>query len=81
MSKAVLGTVSMAKTIRTHWKKSILICGLASYGLRYANSLYRDELIRRAYCAEAVKYGNASIQLHQRPRIVTVFLNPAVSRG
>ncbi|XP_052831039.1 acylglycerol kinase, mitochondrial-like [Octopus bimaculoides] len=30
---------------------------------------------------ERKKYGNASIQLHQRPRIVTVFLNPAVSRG
>ncbi|GAB1602005.1 acylglycerol kinase, mitochondrial-like [Argonauta hians] len=81
MSKVINKVVSGVKTVRTHWKKSILICGVASYGVRYANSLYRDEQTRRAYCAEAIKYGTANIQLHQRPRIVTVFLNPAVSRG
>lgn len=81
MASIVSRIVKTGKTIRTHWKKSIVGCIAVGYGAQYATELYKIETLRREYCQEALKYGLKSIQLTQRPRKVIVFLNPAVSRG
>ncbi|KAK0050550.1 acylglycerol kinase mitochondrial isoform X2 [Biomphalaria pfeifferi] len=73
--------VKIAKTLRTHWKKSTLAVCLTIYGCNYMRNRHKDNLLRRHYCQEALKYGRENIALHQRPRRVTVFLNPAANKG
>ncbi|OWF36638.1 acylglycerol kinase, mitochondrial-like isoform X2 [Mizuhopecten yessoensis] len=70
-----------AKTVRNNWKKSVVCVAAAAYGVKYAKEKYDQEWIRREFCAEALKYGNAKIGLQERPRKITVFLNPAASGG
>ncbi|KAK7474538.1 hypothetical protein BaRGS_00034232 [Batillaria attramentaria] len=73
--------VNIGRTLRTHWKKSIFFTGLSIYGVKYAYERHEENLLRRVYCAEAKKYGDEKIPMSQRPRRVTVFLNPAAQAG
>jgi len=73
--------VKTAKTVRNNWKKSVFFSGLAAYGVKWLNKKHEDNLMRRRYCNEALQYGNQSIELGERPRRVTVFLNPAAQGG
>jgi acylglycerol kinase len=70
------------RTIRNHWKKSVVISAICAYGCHYAVKKYRESVILKAYCIEAKKYGDAPVRsAADRPRKVTVFLNPAASKG
>ncbi|XP_048243506.1 acylglycerol kinase, mitochondrial-like [Haliotis rufescens] len=73
--------IKSAKTIRTHWKKSTFGACLCVYGIQFAKEKRAEELIRRAFCAEAVEYGSKILGFNEKPRRVTVFLNPAVKGG
>ncbi|XP_041359278.1 acylglycerol kinase, mitochondrial-like isoform X2 [Gigantopelta aegis] len=73
--------IKIAKTVRTHWKKSIFGACLVAYGIKYAIKSHEENLIRRAFCEEARKYGEEKITLNDKPRKVTVFLNPASQGG
>ncbi|XP_076446337.1 acylglycerol kinase, mitochondrial-like [Babylonia areolata] len=73
--------VKIGKTLRNHWKKSTFFTLLSIYGVKYGHDRYEEHLLRRIYCAEAKKYGEEKITLTQRPRRVTVFLNPAAQAG
>ncbi|KAK7097599.1 acylglycerol kinase, mitochondrial-like [Littorina saxatilis] len=73
--------VSIAKTLRNHWKKSIFFTLAGGYGIKYGHDRYEEHLLRRVYCAEAKKYGDEKISLSEKPRKVTVFLNPATHSG
>ncbi|XP_077984431.1 acylglycerol kinase, mitochondrial-like [Glandiceps talaboti] len=73
--------IKVFRTIRTHWKKSIFFTVALSYGTYYLNDRYRSNLIRRALCEEAAKYGEEIIQTTQKPRKVCVILNPAARKG
>ncbi|XP_069129284.1 acylglycerol kinase, mitochondrial-like [Argopecten irradians] len=73
--------IKYAKVIRNNWKKSVVAVGAVIYGVNYAKGKYDQEWIRREFCEEALKYGNARISLKERPRKITVFLNPAASGG
>ncbi|ELT95013.1 hypothetical protein CAPTEDRAFT_217000 [Capitella teleta] len=73
--------VRLVKTIRTNWKKSICFTSVGLYGLNYAKGKYEDGLLRTAYCEEAKKYGDVTLKTGEKPKKVTVFLNPAVRNG
>ncbi|KAL5011741.1 hypothetical protein ScPMuIL_010292 [Solemya velum] len=73
--------VKFVKTVRNHWKKSIFFSAVSIYGIKYAKTKYDEDLMRREYCAEARKYGMETIAMGQRPRRITVFLNPAAHFG
>ncbi|KAH9519874.1 hypothetical protein Btru_071116 [Bulinus truncatus] len=73
--------VKIAKTLRTHWKKTTFAVCLTFYGYHYVKNKHKDNILRRYYCQEALKYGKEKIALNQRPRRVTVFLNPAANGG
>ncbi|KAL3878908.1 hypothetical protein ACJMK2_031234 [Sinanodonta woodiana] len=73
--------VKIFQTLRNHWKKSVFISGLAIYGVKYGRDRYEEDLLRRKYCAEARLYGEEKIGLDQKPRRITVFLNPAACLG
>ncbi|KAI0218674.1 Acylglycerol kinase, mitochondrial [Lamellibrachia satsuma] len=62
-------------------KKSVFFTCVAVYGGKFLNTKYEESLIRRAYCLEALKYGNEPLKTGERARRVTVFLNPAASGG
>ncbi|KAK3599538.1 hypothetical protein CHS0354_006673 [Potamilus streckersoni] len=69
------------KTLRNHWKKSVFFSGIAVYGVKYASDRYEEDLLRRQYCAQARIYGEEKIGLDQKPRRITLFLNPAACLG
>ncbi|XP_064636327.1 acylglycerol kinase, mitochondrial-like [Lineus longissimus] len=73
--------VGFAKTIRNNWKKSLFASGLIAWGGNFAKQKYQEEELRRKYCAEAKKYGDQPVLPHEKPRKVTVFLNPAARSG
>ncbi|KAK3774125.1 hypothetical protein RRG08_065785 [Elysia crispata] len=73
--------VTTAKTLRTHWKKSIFFSGVIVYGVKWLQDRHNDNLLRRKYCDEAKRYGEEKITLGNRPRRITVFLNPAANGG
>ncbi|KAJ8298276.1 hypothetical protein KUTeg_024807 [Tegillarca granosa] len=42
---------------------------------------FSEDLLRRKFCLEAKKFGDAKYDRNNRPRRITVFLNPAASSG
>ena len=75
------GVVKFARTIRNNWKKSVFGTIVIGYAGKWIYGKHCDNLLRREYCAEALTYGTQKIELNQRPRRVTVFLNPAAQGG
>lgn len=73
--------IKIFKTVRENWKKSILAIVITGYGVKFVNRKYEEDLLRREYCKEAKKYGDVKINIGERPRKITVFLNPAASTG
>ncbi|XP_053400494.1 acylglycerol kinase, mitochondrial-like [Mercenaria mercenaria] len=67
------------KTVRTHWKKSIVFTAIGVYGVKFGIDRYEDDMLRRQYCAEAKVYGDQIAQFGGPNRKITVFLNPAAS--
>ncbi|XP_048776452.2 acylglycerol kinase, mitochondrial-like [Ostrea edulis] len=73
--------VKILQTVRDNWKKSIFAVVVAGYGVKFVNRKFEEDLLRREYCKEAKKYGEVKIKFGERPRKITVFLNPAASSG
>ncbi|XP_073989808.1 acylglycerol kinase-like protein Mulk isoform X2 [Rhodnius prolixus] len=71
--------VKIFLTIRNNWKKSLFGAGVITYGINYAINHYRMLQMMRAYCEEAVKYGDTPAIIGQ-PRKITVVLNPAANK-
>lgn len=42
--------------------------------------LFRVEQMMRAYCEEAIKYGEVPVPSTLKPRNITVILNPAANK-
>lgn len=55
-----------------------MFCNITSKQNIYQNYylFFRTNLLMRSYCEEAVKFGDEILPPHQRPRHVTVILNP-----
>ncbi|XP_071786641.1 acylglycerol kinase, mitochondrial-like [Asterias amurensis] len=74
--------VNAAKTVRTHWKKSTFAAVFATWGVYYLQDKYKANLLREEFCRRAVIYGQQSIKYAtEKPRKVTVILNPAARKG
>lgn len=73
--------MNVIKTVRSNWKKTVVLIGVGALGVKFVQKKYRERLILKAYCLEAKKYGDALLKNGEQPRKVTVFLNPAAKRG
>ncbi|XP_044732309.1 acylglycerol kinase, mitochondrial [Chrysoperla carnea] len=69
------------KTIREHWKKSILFSVLAYYGVDYLKDKFETNELMRVYCEEAVRFGNETTSVLETPRNITVILNPSANKA
>ncbi|XP_045494758.1 acylglycerol kinase, mitochondrial [Colias croceus] len=69
-----------AKTIRNNWKKSVFGAIVLYYGGATAKERYEINILMRAACKEAVKYGNAMIEYDRNPTLITVVLNPVANK-
>lgn len=72
--------LSLLKTIRNNWKKSMLGAAAFSYGISYCKQTYEIEQLMRQCCEDVAKYGDASCPTNVAPRHITVILNPAAKK-
>nr|XP_046918923.1 LOW QUALITY PROTEIN: acylglycerol kinase, mitochondrial-like [Dermatophagoides farinae] len=68
------------QTLRNHWKKSIFFTGLTVWGTHYGYGKYLEFNLMKAYCQEALKYGEEKIGPMETARHVTVLLNPVANK-
>jgi len=71
--------LNFLKTIRNNWKKSTFAACLVAYGVDYGHEKHKAKEMMRAYCREAVAQGQVSVGPNERPKRVTVVLNPAAN--
>jgi len=67
-------------TFRTHWKKSTFGLVVAGYGCNYLKDKREENLMMKAYCREALAYGEMGLpgnNVAAPAYHVTVILNPA----
>ncbi|XP_032685055.1 acylglycerol kinase, mitochondrial isoform X2 [Odontomachus brunneus] len=76
MAKAL----TVLKTIRNNWKKSLVVTAALSYGVSYGKQVYETEQLMRQCCKEAAKYGDVPCPTNVKPRHVTIILNPAAKK-
>ncbi|XP_050501063.1 acylglycerol kinase, mitochondrial [Diabrotica virgifera virgifera] len=72
--------VKVAKTVRNHWKKSIFFTGVLTYGVIYTKNYLQTQDLMRSYCQRAAKYGKEPIAINDKPRHITVILNPNANK-
>ncbi|CAG9119505.1 unnamed protein product [Plutella xylostella] len=72
--------VKISKTIRNNWKKSTFAAVVVGYAVNKAKEKYDINILMRAACKEAAKYGDALIPMDQSPMLVTVILNPVANK-
>ncbi|XP_075679546.1 acylglycerol kinase-like protein Mulk [Dermatophagoides pteronyssinus] len=72
--------VKVFQTVRNHWKKSIFFTGLTVWGAHYGHGKYLEFNLMKAYCQEALKYGEVRIGPMEKARHVTVLLNPVANK-
>ncbi|RVE54723.1 hypothetical protein evm_000490 [Chilo suppressalis] len=72
--------VKFGKTIRNNWKKSVLGVVALYYGVSKAKEKYEINILMRAACKEAAKYGDSLIPMDRNPTLVTVILNPVANK-
>ncbi|GFY42829.1 acylglycerol kinase, mitochondrial [Trichonephila inaurata madagascariensis] len=68
--------IKTAQMLRRNWKKSTFFFGVFMYGASNLAERYRTFQMMRAYCEEARKYGEKPLPNLQKPKHVTVILNP-----
>ncbi|XP_064417892.1 acylglycerol kinase, mitochondrial isoform X2 [Latimeria chalumnae] len=73
--------LTVFKTLRNHWKKSTLGICLVTGGGYWLYGKHCDNILRRAACQEAKQFGDQLIPATVQAKKVTVFLNPAASKG
>ncbi|XP_034826712.1 acylglycerol kinase, mitochondrial-like isoform X1 [Maniola hyperantus] len=67
-------------TLRNNWKKSVFGAVVLLYGAATAKEKYEINILMRAACKEAVKYGDTLIPMERNPTLVTVILNPVANK-
>ncbi|XP_011300465.1 acylglycerol kinase, mitochondrial [Fopius arisanus] len=72
--------VNLFKNIRNNWKKSLFGAAILTYGTSYGLDVYQTNLLMRAYCEEAVKFGNEPLPPARKPRHITIILNPTAKK-
>ncbi|CAH2077071.1 unnamed protein product, partial [Iphiclides podalirius] len=72
--------IKFGKTIRNNWKKSVVGVVALYYGAATLKEKYEINLLMRAACREAVKYGDSLIPTERNPTVVTIILNPAANK-
>ncbi|XP_022123920.2 acylglycerol kinase, mitochondrial [Pieris rapae] len=72
--------LKIVKTLRNNWKKSVFGAILVYYGAATAKEKYEINILMRAACKEAVKYGDAMIEYDRNPTLITVVLNPVANK-
>ncbi|XP_014369365.2 acylglycerol kinase, mitochondrial [Papilio machaon] len=72
--------IKFSKTIRNNWKKSVVGVVALYYGAAKIKEKYEINLLMRAACREAVKYGDTLIPMERNPTLVTVILNPVANK-
>ncbi|VVC97210.1 unnamed protein product [Leptidea sinapis] len=70
----------IAKTLRNNWKKSTFGAIVLYYGTATVKEKYEINILMRAACEEALKYGDAMIEFDRNPTVVTVILNPVANK-
>lgn len=68
--------VKFARVLRRNPKKSIFFSAVLAGGVNYGNNKYEESQMMRAFCEEAMVYGERSRPLGEPERHVTVLLNP-----
>jgi acylglycerol kinase len=68
-------------TLRSHWKKSILFSLVGAYGVHRGDVKWEEHRTMKAFCLEAMEYGQVSQPVSAPLYCVTVILNPAASKG
>lgn len=69
--------LKILQTLRNHWKKSVFGVCVVSYGGHWLYGKHCDNLLRRAACQEALKFGQQIIPANVQLKKATVILNPA----
>ncbi|KAL0100333.1 hypothetical protein PUN28_019594 [Cardiocondyla obscurior] len=72
--------LTLLKTIRNNWKKSVVGAAAFSYGISYGKQTYDIEQLMRQCCKDVASYGNGSCNTNSGIRRVTVILNPAAKK-
>ncbi|KAH7724726.1 Protein F52C9.3 [Aphelenchoides avenae] len=70
-----------AQTLYNHKKKSIFAVVVGYYGVSWLRESNRDARIRSFYAKAAKRYGDLPISPEDRPRRVTVLINPNANSG
>lgn len=72
--------VKVVRAVRNNWKKSVFGACALTYGVNYGVQSYGCKQMMRAYCEAAREIGEAQLPVDNRPRHVTVILNPAANK-
>ncbi|CAG9579075.1 unnamed protein product [Danaus chrysippus] len=72
--------IKIGKTLRNNWKKSVLGAVVLYYGAATAKERYEINILMRAACKEAAKYGDALIPMDRNPTLITIILNPVANK-
>lgn len=72
--------VKFGKTIRNNWKKSVVGVVALYYAGATVKERYEINVLMRAACKEAAKYGDDIIPMERNPTLVTVILNPVANK-
>ncbi|KAH0950761.1 hypothetical protein HN011_005621 [Eciton burchellii] len=72
--------LTLLKTVRNNWKKSVFGVAAFSYGISYGKQAYEAEQLMRQTCENVAKYGDTLCPTSIKPRHVTVILNPAAKK-
>ncbi|XP_050441791.1 acylglycerol kinase, mitochondrial isoform X2 [Adelges cooleyi] len=72
--------IGFLKTIKNNWKKSVFFTAVLSYGGKYAKEKYETHLFMTECCKKVAAYGDIPISADQKPKKVTVILNPAANK-
>ncbi|XP_062914070.1 acylglycerol kinase, mitochondrial isoform X1 [Mobula hypostoma] len=71
----------LLKTLRNHWKKTVVAVCALGWGVNWIHNRHRDDLLRRVACEEAQVFGNQLQPVTAKVKKATVFLNPAACKG
>ena len=69
------------KTLRNNWKKSVFFSFAGVYGINYGIERFKEHDLMRAYCKEALNYGEKNQNVTSKSYHITVILNPAAHGG
>lgn len=73
--------LNFLRTVRNHWKKSVVGVAALSYGGLYSKEVYDTDQLMRECCESVSRVGDASLPTTVKPRHVTIILNPVAKKG